>query len=55
VGSRRIAAGAGLAVVAALGFGGFVVGLDAGSDESAPWALVGARSASVAIALVAAA
>jgi drug/metabolite transporter (DMT)-like permease len=55
VGTGRIAAGAGLAVVAALGFGGFVVGLDAGSDESAPWAVVAARSASVAIALSAAA
>lgn len=54
VGTRRIAAGAGLAVVAALGFGGFIVGLDAGSDESAPWAVVAARSASVAIALAAA-
>jgi drug/metabolite transporter (DMT)-like permease len=53
--TRRIAAGAGLAVVAALGFGGFIVGLDAGSDESAPWAVVAARSASVAIALAAAA
>jgi drug/metabolite transporter (DMT)-like permease len=55
VGTTSIAAGAGLAVVAALGFGGFVVGLDAGSDESAPWAVVAARSASVAIALAAAA
>jgi drug/metabolite transporter (DMT)-like permease len=55
VGSRRVAPGAGLAVVAALGFGGFVVGLDAGSDESAPWAVVAARSASVAIVLAAAA
>jgi drug/metabolite transporter (DMT)-like permease len=54
VGTTRIAAGAGLALVAALGFGGFVVGLDAGSDESAPWAVVAARSASVAIALAAA-
>ncbi|MGH3134467.1 MAG: EamA family transporter [Gaiellaceae bacterium] len=53
VGSRRIAAGAGLALVAALGFGAFVVGLDAGSDESAPWAVVAARSASVAVAVVA--
>lgn len=53
-GSRRVAAGAGLAVVAALGFGFFVVGLDAGSDESAPWAVVAARSASVAIAVAAA-
>ena len=49
----RIAAGAGLALVAALGFGSFIVGLDAGSDESAPWAVVAARSAAVAIAFVA--
>jgi drug/metabolite transporter (DMT)-like permease len=55
VGTPRLAAGAGLAVIAALGFGGFIVGLDAGSDESAPWAVVAARSASVAIALAAAA
>ncbi len=47
-GSRRVAAGTGLAVAAALGFGVFVVGIDAGSDESAPWAVVAARSASVA-------
>jgi drug/metabolite transporter (DMT)-like permease len=53
-GGKRVAAGVGLALVAALGFGLFVVGLDAGSDESAPWAVVAARSASVAIALVAA-
>jgi drug/metabolite transporter (DMT)-like permease len=55
VGTTRIASGAGLAVVAAFGFGAFIVGLDAGSDESAPWAVVAARSASVAIALAAAA
>lgn len=53
-GNPRIAAGAGLALVAALGFGTFIVGLDAGSDESAPWAVVAARSASVALAVVAA-
>jgi len=53
-GSQRIAAGAGLAVVAALGFGLFVVGLDAGADESAPWAVVAARAASVALAVAAA-
>jgi drug/metabolite transporter (DMT)-like permease len=52
--SQRIAAGAGLAVVAALGFGLFVVGLDAGADESAPWAVVAARSASVTLAVAAA-
>ena len=53
-GGQRIAAGAGLAVVAALGFGFFVVGLDAGADESAPWAVVAARSASVTVAVGAA-
>jgi drug/metabolite transporter (DMT)-like permease len=40
---QRVAAGAGLAIVAALGFGLFYVGLDAGADESAPWAVVAAR------------
>jgi drug/metabolite transporter (DMT)-like permease len=50
-GGKRIAAGAGLAVVAALGFGLFVVGLDAGADESAPWAVVAARTASVMLAV----
>jgi len=53
--SQRIAAGAGLAVVAALGFGAFFVGIDAGADESAPWAVVAARSASVAVVVLAAA
>lgn len=53
-GGQRIATGVGLAIVAALGFGGFVVGLDAGADESAPWAVVAARSASVALVLAAA-
>ena len=53
VGRPRVAAGAGLALVAALGFGSFIVGIDAGSDESAPWAVVAARTASVTIALVA--
>ena len=54
-GQRRVAAGAGLAVVAAVGFGLFVVGLDAGADESAAWAVVAARAASVSVAVVAAA
>jgi drug/metabolite transporter (DMT)-like permease len=53
-GRRRIAAGAGLAVLAALGFGLFVVGIDAGADESASWAVVAARSTSVSVAVVAA-
>ena len=50
----RVAAGAGLALVAALGFGLFIVGIDAGADESAPWAVVAARSTSVTLAVVAA-
>jgi drug/metabolite transporter (DMT)-like permease len=53
-GSQRIAAGAGLALLAALGFGAFIVGLDAGADESAPWAVAAARAASVGIAVLAA-
>ena len=48
---RRVAAGAGLALVAALGFGLFVVGLDAGADESAAWAVVAARATSVCVAV----
>jgi len=50
-GEQRLAAGAGLALVAALGFGLFVVGIDAGADESAPWAVVAARLASVTVAV----
>ena len=51
---RRVAAGAGLAVFAALGFGLFVVGVDAGADESATWAVVAARAGSVSVAVLAA-
>lgn len=50
-GGSRFAAGAGLAVLAALGFGAFVVGIDAGADESAAWAVVAARATSVSLAL----
>jgi drug/metabolite transporter (DMT)-like permease len=49
----RIAAGAGLAVLAAIGFGLFIVGIDAGADESAAWAVVAARATSVSTALFA--
>lgn len=49
--ASRVAAGVGLAVIAALGFGAFFVGLDAGADESVPWAVVAVRSTSVAVAL----
>jgi drug/metabolite transporter (DMT)-like permease len=51
-GGGRLAAGVGLALFAALGFGLFVVGLDAGSDESAAWAVVAARATSASIAVV---
>jgi drug/metabolite transporter (DMT)-like permease len=54
-GRAPFAAGAGLAVLAALSFGTFVVGIDAGSDESAAWAVVAARASSVALVLVVAA
>lgn len=53
-GGHRIAEGASLAIVAAIGFGAFFVGLDAGADESVPWAVASARSASVTVALAAA-
>jgi len=53
-GRGRVAAGAGLAAVAALGFGLFFVGIDAGSDESAAWAVAAARTASVPVAVTAA-
>ena len=53
-GRRQFAAGAGLAVAAALGFGLFFVGIDAGADESAAWAVAAARTASVPVAVVAA-
>ena len=51
IGRSRLSAGTGLALLAALGFGGFIVGLDAGADESANWAVVAARTASVTLAL----
>ena len=49
---RRVAAGAGLAVLAALGFGLFVVGLDAAAASSVPWTIVLARTTSVSLALL---
>jgi len=53
-GGRLVASGAGLAIVAALGFGLFVVGIDAGADESAAWAVVVARVAAISLAVIAA-
>jgi drug/metabolite transporter (DMT)-like permease len=52
--SSPVAAGAGLAVFAAVAFGIFFVGLDAGSDESTAWAVTAARLASVPLAVAAA-
>ena len=52
-GRAPLAAGAGLALLAALGFGLFVVGLGEAADESAPWAAGAARAASVTAVLVA--
>lgn len=50
----RVADGAGLALVAALGFGFFIVAIDAAADESVPWAVTVARAtASVLVILVA--
>jgi drug/metabolite transporter (DMT)-like permease len=49
----RVAAGVGLALLAAAGFGAFWVGLDASTDESVPWAVAAVRSTSVALALAA--
>ena len=45
---RRMATGVGLALVAALGFGSFFVGLDEASDRDLLWALVLTRSISTA-------
>ena len=50
-GRSRLSAGAGLALLAAVGFGGFIVGLDAGADESANWAVAAARATSVTLAV----
>lgn len=52
-GPRRIAEGAGLALVAAIGFGAFFVGIDAAADESVPWAVGAARLTAVVIAFAA--
>jgi uncharacterized membrane protein len=51
-GSRRFAVGAGLAVLAAVGFGCFYVALDAAAAASVPWAVLVARWTGVAIVLV---
>jgi drug/metabolite transporter (DMT)-like permease len=48
-----LAAGVSLALVAALGFGLFVVGLDAAADESVAWTILAVRSTSTVVALAA--
>ena len=53
-GRGRVAAGTGLAIVAAMTFGLFYVGIDAGSDESGAWAVIAARAAAVVVGTVAA-
>jgi drug/metabolite transporter (DMT)-like permease len=50
---RRVAAGVGLALFAALAFGVFFVGIDAAADESVPWAVVSVRSTSVVLGVAA--
>jgi drug/metabolite transporter (DMT)-like permease len=47
-----VSAGVGLALVAALGFGLFVVGIDASADASVPWAVTTARLGSSCLAVV---
>jgi uncharacterized membrane protein len=49
----RVAAGVGLAVFSAVAFGAFFLGIDAGADESVPWAVVAVRATSVVVALAA--
>jgi len=49
-----LATGAGLALVAALGFGLFVVGVDAAAESSVPWTVTIARLTSSSVAVVAA-
>ena len=53
-GGARLAAGAGLAVVAAVSLGLFFVGIDLAAEESAPWAVLVSRAASVVLVVVAA-
>ena len=48
-GGRHAVAGAGLALIAALGFGIFFVGMDLAADEGALWAVALNRAAAVAV------
>jgi uncharacterized membrane protein len=55
LGGARFAVGAGLALVAALGFGSFVVAIDLAAEESVPWAVLVARASALLLVLTAAA
>ncbi len=50
-GRGRLTAGAGLALVAALGFGGFFVGIDVASEQDAMWAILAQRSTTLLLVL----
>ncbi|MFN8222684.1 MAG: DMT family transporter [Gaiellales bacterium] len=52
-GNTPFAAGIGLALIAAVGFGLYAVGIDAGSDESTIWAVSVARGTAATLAFVA--
>ena len=52
--ARGTAAGAGLAIVAAAGFGAYFVFLDAAADASVPWAVAIARATAATLSLAAA-
>jgi drug/metabolite transporter (DMT)-like permease len=52
MGSARLAAGVGLALLAALAFGLFYVGLDAAADASVPWTILAIRSTATALVLL---
>jgi drug/metabolite transporter (DMT)-like permease len=51
---RRTAAGVGLAIVAAVAFGVFFVGMDTAADDSALWAVASSRGVAVAVVITAA-
>ncbi len=55
VGGGRLAAGVGLALLAALGFGSFFIAIDAASEEDVLWAILVNRIAGVALLATAAA
>jgi drug/metabolite transporter (DMT)-like permease len=49
----QMAAGVGLALLAAVSFGAFFVGIDASADESVPWAVAAVRTTAVTVAVAA--